>query len=123
MSKSTKNTVKTLVPNAEGQLIDAEQAKAEGQTLPEGAEVKDEVAPKKTRKGGKRELNFDDPFMKQTIELCRIENPKRKGSKSAARFDLYQNGMTVATFIQKGGTRGDINWDVDHEHIKLIPAV
>jgi hypothetical protein len=27
--------------------------------------------------------------------------------------------MTVADFLKAGGTRGDINWDSQHEHIEL----
>ena len=123
MSKNTKNTkntkasdVTTMVPNAEGQLEVVEQSplstfvpNADGVLEPQ----------KKSRKKGKRELNLDDPFMKQTIVLKRQENPKRKGSKSAARFELYKTLTTVADFIKAGGTRGDINWDVEHEHIEL----
>lgn len=111
MSKKTKSApVTTLVPNAEGTL---EVVSIE--TAP--------VATKDTKstKRVKKELDVNDPFMKQTIDLKRLENPKRKGSKSAARFALYTNGMTVAEFLKAGGTRGDINWDVAHEHIELIP--
>lgn len=78
--------------------------------------------PKVKGKRGKRELNLDDPYLKQTIKLNRQENPKRKGSKSAKRFDLYRDGMTALEFIQAGGTRGDLNWDSQHEHITLVPA-
>lgn len=113
MSKRNQNTtaspVTTLVPNAEGQLEKVETPVSE-------------VMETKSRKRGKKEMDPNDPFMKQTIELLRLENPKRKGSKSAARFALYTNGMTVAEFIKAGGTRGDINWDVAHEHIKLEAA-
>jgi len=73
-------------------------------------------------KRGKRELDPNDPFMRQTIHVERLENPKRKGSKAAKRFALYKNGMTVLQYLQAGGTRGDVNWDSQHEHIKLTAA-
>lgn len=48
-----------------------------------------------------------------------VANPKRAGSKSAQRFDLYKNGMTVGEFIEAGGTIGDVRWDTAHEFIKV----
>lgn len=123
MSKSKKNAksspVTTMVPNEEGQLEVVEQTNPLSTLQPNEEGV---LVPKTKRRGGKRELNEEDPFLKQTISLQRKENPKRKGSKSARRFDLYRDGMTVLEFIKAGGTRGDINWDTAHEHIVLIPA-
>lgn len=110
MSKRNQNTkaskVTTFAPNAEGQLEKVETPVSE-------------VTETKSRKRGKKEVNFDDPFFKMVITLNRLENPKRAGSKSAARFDLYKNGMTIGEFIKAGGTRGDVNWDVAHNHISV----
>lgn len=38
------------------------------------------------------------------------ENPKR--AEAATRFDLYRTGMTVAAYIEAGGQRRDVVWDV-----------
>ena len=46
-------------------------------------------------------------------------NPKREGSASAARFALYQDGMTVGEAMEAGVTRGDINWDAKHDYISV----
>lgn len=38
------------------------------------------------------------------------ENPKR--AEAATRFDLYRTGMTVAAYIEAGGQRRDVVWDM-----------
>ena len=53
------------------------------------------------------------------ITVLAAENPKRKGSESAARFAKYKTGMTYAQAIEKGLTRADISWDLKHGYIKL----
>ncbi len=50
------------------------------------------------------------------------ENPKRKGSKSAKRFALYnrgKKGMTVEAALKAGVRLDDIRWDLRHEFIAL----
>jgi hypothetical protein len=108
MSKSKKHgEVKTLVPNEDGQLVETQE------------ETSTQAETTQSRKRGKRELNLDDPFLKQEIVIKAQSNPKRKGSKAFQRFELYAPNMTVADFLKAGGTRGDINWDSQHEHIEL----
>jgi len=46
-------------------------------------------------------------------------NPKRAGSKSAERFALYTNGMTVEQAIAAGLTRGDLEFDVQKNFIAI----
>lgn len=54
-----------------------------------------------------------------TISLLVCGNPKRKGSSSSTRFDLYKSGMTVIEFLSAGGRREDLAWDVDHNFITI----
>jgi len=56
-------------------------------------------------RGGKSQLHSDD----HVITLNVTENPKR--GKSAARFALYEDGMTVSDAIEAGVLRADINYD------------
>lgn len=61
------------------------------------------------------------------ITVLAERNPKAKGSKSEARFALYKTGMTVGEYVLAvkalGRTRRlairDINWDAEHEYIRL----
>lgn len=46
-------------------------------------------------------------------------NPKREGSKSADRFALYKNGMTVDQFVAAGGLYADVVYDVDKKFISV----
>lgn len=55
-----------------------------------------------------------------TIELLTESNPKRPGSATHARFELYKTGMTVADFLAAGGRRVDLRWDADHQFIRLV---
>lgn len=57
------------------------------------------------------------------IRLVAETNPKR--GKSAERFAIYRDGMTVAEFLAEGGLRADLAWDAEHGYISLeapLPA-
>ena len=47
------------------------------------------------------------------------ENPKKQGSKSRERFEHYFTSKTVGEFLAKGGTYGDIAYDLGRSRIKL----
>lgn len=51
------------------------------------------------------------------ITVIAKENPKR--AAAAERFALYKNGMTVDAYIEAGGTRADVNWDVKSGFISV----
>ena len=53
------------------------------------------------------------------IKILARGNPHVKGSKVARRFAKYANGMTVAQLIEKGGTRSDLKFQLDHGWVKL----
>jgi len=56
---------------------------------------------------------------KAVITIKTIDNPKRLGTLSHARYELYQDGMTVADYVAAGGRTGDINYDVAEGYIAL----
>lgn len=53
------------------------------------------------------------------ITVLVSENPKKKGSASHGRFELYSNGIKVSTALERGVTRADVSWDVRHGFISL----
>lgn len=53
------------------------------------------------------------------IKILVDENPKRKNSAAAARFAMYEDGMTVDEYVAAGGRTGDINHDVAAGYIEL----
>jgi hypothetical protein len=55
----------------------------------------------------------------QKIQIIAAENPKRASSASAARFDLYKNGMTVQAALAAGVTSGDLSWDTSKGFISI----
>lgn len=46
-------------------------------------------------------------------------NPKKAGSASADRFAHYEVGVSVDEFVKRGGTLGDVKWDLEHGFIRL----
>ena len=63
----------------------------------------------------------------RVITVLAEKNPKVKGTKSAVRFAIYENGLTVGAYIimasELGGGRRkavrDIAWDTAHGFISL----
>lgn len=53
------------------------------------------------------------------IRILVDSNPKTVGSAAYTRFKLYKEGMTVNNFLDRGGKRIDIRWDLDHNYIAL----
>lgn len=53
------------------------------------------------------------------IKLLVEENPKREGTESYTRFELYRKVSTVREFLENGGTSADIRWDAARNFIKL----
>ncbi len=53
------------------------------------------------------------------LTLVATENPKKKGSKSAARFDGYTGAATIGAALANGVTYQDIAYDVGRGFIKV----
>lgn len=66
-----------------------------------------------------RSLSFASDGDERVITLLVSENPKKEGSAARERFALYRSGMSVGDFLEAGGRRGDIRWDVRHKFIRL----
>lgn len=64
------------------------------------------------------------------IEVISATNPKKVGSRAAARFDCYGRGCTVGEFLDRCHTlghyqhrhqcRADIHWDIAHGFIRVV---
>jgi len=69
----------------------------------------------------KPKRRMDEETLSKRIKILVDENPKRAGSKSAARFDLYEDGMTVGEALDAGVWPADIRYDSEVKgFIKLI---
>lgn len=53
------------------------------------------------------------------IRVLTAKNPKRSTSAAGKRFDLYRPGMTVQKFLDAGGLRADISWDLKQGFIEV----
>lgn len=56
------------------------------------------------------------------ITVLSAVNPKRKGTLTFQRFELYKTGMTVGDYIAAGGRSGDVNYDVANGYISIAHA-
>lgn len=55
---------------------------------------------------------------KRIIKLVK-ENPRRAGTHGHKSFELIEDGMTYEKYKEKGGRNNDLQWDIDHEYVKL----
>ncbi len=53
------------------------------------------------------------------IKLLVEENPKKKGSKSAERFEAYTGAKTVGDYLAAGGTYQDIAYDIGRQFVQV----
>jgi hypothetical protein len=79
---------------------------------PRGKAAKPEAEPKKKSNRSK----FGDDMV---ITLHVDYNPKRVNTASHARFENYEDEMTVADALAAGVTTGDLNWDTEHDFIGI----
>ncbi len=53
------------------------------------------------------------------IRVLAETNPKKPGSESHTRFQLYEDGITVAAYYERGGRPADISWDSDRGFVRV----
>jgi len=104
-AKNTKTTKTTKTTAAKATKSKAATSKKSGKA----------VAPKAPRGGGRPVLHTRE----QVITLLSKENPKREGTKAFKKWELYKNGMTVGEYLDKGGKRSTLRWDVLHGLISI----
>lgn len=84
---------------------------------PELAALVQAPAKKVKTVGGKRGPAPD--FSDDSVIAVLVANPKRPNTASWDRFAIYSDGMTVGSFLSKGGRRADLAWDSKHEFISI----
>lgn len=55
----------------------------------------------------------------QVITLLVDENPKRKGTMAWEKWEIYEDGMTVGEYLEAGGKRSTLNYDVEKGYIEI----
>ena len=85
--------------------------------------VKPPKAPKEPKVAKEKTVKrsaFQTLYPEDMALTCLVtENPKKQGSKSRERFEHYFTSKTVGDFLAKGGTYGDIAYDLGRSRIKL----
>lgn len=98
------------VPGDDDSVVNEANAGVEGEAPQEAegeGEGEGETKEKKTRV---RKHYPDDAVInfgeKDGVAYSPLNNPKRGGSKSAERFGMYRDGMTVREWVEAVGSRG-----------------
>lgn len=94
----------------------------EATTPPKAAEKT--KAPAKPKVNGEKKpsnrTNFSKLYPEDApLKVLVEENPKKKGSKSAARFEGYFGAETVGDALAKGVTYQDVAYDTGRGFIKV----
>jgi len=76
----------------------------------------------KSKKKKKEKVELPPPESKISFQE---KNPKKTGSKSAARYDVYKTAKTLAEFYSLGGKKADARNDIRLGYLKIleIPVV
>ncbi len=93
-------------PKAESEEVTMEQAQAEEQA---------EGKPRGARKSKFAELWPADAKLTVLVE----DNPKKEGSATRERFEHYFGSKTVGEYLEKGGTYGDIAYDIPRGYVAI----
>ena len=119
----------TIMAKKEEMAEKVQEEKAEKKAAKEKARTEKKAAAKKgkTKKTAKKVKTKTKKARKDRgprmvdgkITLLQKENPKRSGSKAHKRYELYRKHKTVADYLEAGGKRSSLRYDVKHEYIKL----
>lgn len=60
-----------------------------------------------------------EKYLAGKIKVLVKENPKRAGSASHDRFELYTKNKTIQEYFDAGGSQKDLNWDMDKGFIEF----
>lgn len=72
---------------------------------------------KKAAAEGKR--GRTSQFAGKKITKVSKENPRREGTHGHKSFSLITSGMTYESYIEKGGRRNDLEFDVKKGYVKV----
>lgn len=119
-----------LILKSEVDMATAKAAKKGKKSAKKAKRVAEEKETK--AKSGKKSAKKSKPAEKDTgdritskhdsyiIKRLVKENPRRAGSAKAKIWDRLKKGMTVETFLTKGGTRGAVKRYIENGWIKLL---
>lgn len=119
-----------LILHSEIDMATAKAAKKKGKKAAKAKDVEVKTTKKSSKKSAKEKpakkeksggsdritSKHDDHIIRRLVK----ENPRRAGSEKAKIWDRIKKGMTVGTFITKGGTRGAVRRYIQNGWIKLL---
>ena len=70
----------------------------------------------RARVGG---IHVDHEWLDKQVHLLVEGNPRRSGSATYEIYQLYENGLRVRDFVERGGRLIDVKADIERGHIRL----
>jgi len=64
-------------------------------------------------------INLNGVLVSEECEIVVGENKKRVGSKSWERFESYTESKSVGEYLEKGGLKADLRWDLKKGFLEL----
>lgn len=61
-------------------------------------------------------------FAGKKIQKLADKNPRREGTAGYKSWEKIRNGMTYEQYLEAGGRRQDLAWDIEHKYVKLVSA-
>lgn len=74
-------------------------------------------SPKKKSGGGK--VGRTSQYEGKKIYKLKDENPRRPGTHGHKSFSIIRNGMRYETYIEAGGRRKDLDWDIAKGNVEI----
>lgn len=95
---------------------DVAEKPAKAKKAPKEKKVKEPKAPKVP--GEKKEYSKLD--LTKKINIINKTNPRREGSIPWKSYEAMGQGILVSTFLERGGRRVDLKWEIDHGNVSLM---
>lgn len=118
-SAQPKKLTKALKKEAPKKAPKKEEKSAKPKLVKAKAKEKEKTKVKAKEKEKKEKQDRKPSVIDGKITLLSKENPKRKGSNAYKKFELYKKHKTVKAYLEAGGKRSALRYDVKHGYIKL----
>lgn len=96
--------------------------KQKGKKKPKTKGVKRKQPPPSSQQAKKRAKRTVQSWSTTQQIVFQQENPKRRQSKSAARYERYKSACTVAEFLGLGGSGGDLLHDCEKGYVREVDS-
>jgi len=81
--------------------------------------AKEPKAPKAPKAPGEKK-EYSRLDLSKKINIINKTNPRREGSIPWKSYEALGQGILVSTYLERGGRRVDLKWEIDHGNVSLM---